>query len=435
MNKNENNEINLTIIFWNYFKISDFQQIEKYLSSNIQIRTSFHENPIRIGILLSLDYLKELSSKLRQPTLKLDLNNLQHLILMKNEKQTRFIISNKNYSNSNLNYGFALNWSYGIIIEIVIIKNVTASLFFIENTSSNYSTSLNTNNSLSSSPLSSILISTPPSSPNLHETENRLSLSNYNMILNPPYLVPRPPIVPATITITVMECRSLKSRLIRLIERSVCSYVVVEFCGIKRRTETIKYNNFPSYNIHTNFIFEFNEQQRNSSVYFTVMDEHFINDDVLAQTEVPIESLPNRLDTSTPLDITLPLILEGNIFEDSTERNRIDDLPPALIVRISKVDAQEWWVNEEMKARAEAEARRIERLEELEREVQLKFTAEKANPKSKRLSETSLSMVRLTEVNENPQPAITPQTNDGNNTNEISKTHWVDSSQVLMCME
>lgn len=438
MNENINNEINLTLKFWNYFIEGNFLQLNNFISNNCEIKNNFFEISLIKNKENSLNYLKEFHSKLLQPTLKYNYQTLNNLILIKKQKQTRFLILNKNIL-SNLNYGIALNWLFGVIIEIVIIKNTNSELFFNENYYLNSSLSSeeqqnsnnnnNYNNNNDNDNENNFTTST-----SLTTTSKLSSSSQQNYILNPPYLVPRPPIVPATLTVTIMECCNLKSRLVRVIERSVCSYVVVEFCDVKRRTETVKYNNFPSFNIHTNFIFEFNELQRNSSIYFTIMDEHFINDDILAQAEIPIESLPNRLDSSTPIDITLPLLLEGNIFEDSnSRRNRLEDFPPSLKVRVSKVDAQEWWTNEEIKARAEAEARRLERLEELEREVQLKFTAEKANVKSKRLSETSLSMIRLTEVQDNPQPSVTPITTE----NDIgeSKAHWVDSSQVTMCME
>jgi hypothetical protein len=341
---------------------------------------------------------------LRQPSLKLDLEHLQHLRLMENRKQTRFMIFGRSgYANSN--YGISLDWTSGLVIEIVIIRNTSASVFLADHSS-----------------LSSVSEREPSS-------DFKPALET-GMMLIPPYLVPRPPIVPATLTITVMECRNLKSRLIRLIERSVCSYVIVELCGVRRRTETVKYSNFPGYDVHNSFVFEFNDQQRKASLFFSVMDEHFITDDLLATAEIPLEALPNRLDSSAPMDITLPLLLQGNLLDNSAEsRNKLDDLPPALVVRVSKVDAQEWWFGEEIRARAEAEARRAQRLEELEREVHSKYGTDK---KTKRGSDNTTSHFPFSP----PDPAQM----DGANGREseviaTSKEHWVDSDLVLMCME
>jgi hypothetical protein len=390
-----------TTAFWRDFIAGDFHKVQDSMSSNCQIRHQFHEDPVVIGILLASDHLKELSSKLRQPSLKLDLERLNHLRLMACGKQTRFMIFGKSgYANSN--YGISLDWSCGLVIEIVIVRNTSASVFLV----SHASVPETEHFSDSKSP---------------HET---------GLILIPPYLVPRPPVVPATLTITIMECRTLKSRLIRLIERSVCSYVIIECCGVRRRTETVKYNNFPCYDVHNSFVFEFNDQQRKASIFFSVMDEHLITDDLLATAEIPIEALPNRLDCSAPVDITLPLLLQGNFLDDSLDsRNKLDDLPPALVVRISKVDAQEWWFGEEVRARADAEIRRVKRLEELEREVYSKYSLDK---KAKRASETLSSHFSFS-------PPDTGQS-DGAQGREpevtgASKEHWVDSDLVLMCME
>lgn len=391
-----------TSMFWNDFTLGNFPSLETYLSPNCQIRHSFHESPVVLGILLCLDHLKELYSKLRQPSSKLDLERLQHLRLMKNKKQVRFMIFGRTgYTNSN--YGFSFDWSCHLVIEIVIIRNSSASIFFIDNTSITHLRSDNEDT-----------IVQP-----FHET---------GIMLIPPYLVPRPPVVPATLTITVMECRNLKSRLIRVIERYVCAYVIVEFDNIRRRTETVKYNNFPCYNIHNSFIFEYSDQQRKSSVRFTVMDEHFLRDDILATTEIPLEALPNRLDNSNPIDITLPLILQGNILGDSIDSwNRVEEFPPALVVRVSKVDAQEWWFGEEIKARVDAEAKRIERLEELEKEALSRYSLDR-RPSIKRESGTSMSR-----ASDNPHPEFV----QGREPEVIgsSREHWVDSSHVLMCME
>jgi hypothetical protein len=387
---------------WSDFISGDFARVEKNLSPNCQIRHHFHEEPIVSGILLCLDHMKELHSKLKQPSSKLDIDHLQHLRLMKSGKQTRFMIFGKSgYANSN--YGLSFDWSCGLVIEIVIVRNTSASVFFADQTQI-------------------------PSRSADSETNFDLKPQESGVMLIPPYLVPRPPVVPATLTVTVMECRNLRSRLIRLIERSVCSYVIVEFCGVRRRTETVKHNNSPGFDVHNSFVFEFNEQQRKASILFTVMDEHFINDDLLSTTEIPLEALPNRLDSSTPADITLPLILQGNFLDDSiNSRNRLDECPPALIVRVSKVDAQEWWFAEEIKARAAAEARRMERLEELEREVHSKYSLD-MKAKIKRGSDVILSAFSADTPVDSAQ-GREPEVNGS------SKEHWLDSSLVLMCME
>lgn len=390
--------------FWNDFIVGNFASLEKSLSPNCQIRHNFHESPVVSGILLCLDHLKELCSRLRQPSSKLDLEHIQHLRLMKNKKQVRFMIFGKSgYANSN--YGFSFDWSCSFIVEMVIIRNTSASVFFIDKTSS------------------------PPVSTEKSTKSSEAIVKPYldtGVMLIPPYLVPRPPIVPATLTITVMECRNLKSRLIRVIERSVCSYVIVEFCGLRRRTETIKYNNFPCYDVHNSFVFEFNDQQRKSLIHFTIMDEHLINDDVLASTEIPLEALPNRLDSSNPVDITLPLILQGNLLDDTVDsRNRVDEFPPALVVRISKVDAQEWWFGEEIKARADAEAKRIERLEELEKEAISRYSLDRRSRTKRSEASSYVSEHLHADSAQGREPEVAGS----------SREHWVDSSHVLMCME
>ena len=168
-------------------------------------------------------------------------------------------------------------------------------------------------------------------------------------------------------------------------------------------------------------------------VSFIVMDEHLISDDLLATTEIPLEALPNRLDSSTPVDITLPLLLQGNILDASIDSwNRVNDLPPALIVRISKVDAQEWWFAEEIKARAEAEARRVQRLEELEREAISRFSLDH-RAKGKRASDLTQGASLSYYPPEGDSAGA--QGRQHEMMNGFSKEHWMDSSHVLMCME
>ena len=63
-----------------------------------------------------------------------------------------------------------------------------------------------------------------------------------------------------------------------------------------------------------------------------------------------------QVNNDNPSDITLPLILHNKVgllgFEYS--QNAVDDEVPLLKVRVSKVDVQEWWQREECRLREEA---------------------------------------------------------------------------------
>lgn len=298
------------------------------------------------------------------PSSRLDTTQLQHLRLMPNCKQTRFMICGRpGYISSNM--GFAIDWQCEMIIGFVIIKNTSASMFL--NASSEKGpqqdqseedswftrylrSSVDTPERSASTTVDSLTVA-------LNRRSARSSLSFLEESLHPPYLHPKPPAVPPTVTVTVLECTNLKSRLVRVISRPVSAYVTVELGGVKRRTETVKYNNYPCYDSTNSFLFEITDSDREEGVlHFTVIDEHLVNDDILAETDVPLASLRAAVDNYTPYEIKLPLVLgEIHFGLALSSNNALDDEPPMMRVRISKVDVLQWWAEKEVALRKEAD--------------------------------------------------------------------------------
>jgi hypothetical protein len=354
--------LEFTRMFWSDFCSDDFSSVEALLSPDCCIRLSFSENDLGIcGKEECLNYLKEIHMKLKMPISRLDTSQLQHLRLMPSCKQTRFMISGKpGHISSNM--GFAIDWQCEMIIDFVIMKNTSASMFLSTNSEKGPQQDQSEDDNwltrymrASSDAPERSASNTDSLTTSQRRPSVRSSTSYLVESLQPPFLHPKPPAVPPTVTVTILECTNLKSRLVRVISRPVSAFVTVELGGVKRRTETAKYNNYPCYDSTNSFLFEISDSDREEGVlHFTVMDEHLINDDILAETDVPLASLRASVDNHTPYEIKLPLVLGETHFGLAlSSNNALDDEPPMMRVRISKVDVLQWWAEKEVALRKE----------------------------------------------------------------------------------
>lgn len=192
--------------------------------------------------------------------------------------------------------------------------------------------------------------------------------------LQAPFLIPRPPAIPAALTVTVEAATHLKSRLVRLVTRPVNSYVSVSVAGRVRDTPIVSKNSSPDYgaacaNGENIFIFELPnsvEFRREGCIEFTIKDKHLRDEDVLAEVVLPIISLKCKADHTAPTRLELPVELfskhkprlgKGFIkrrSESKDSQKKGEEAISHLIVSISKVDIMLWWVLEEIRARDKA---------------------------------------------------------------------------------
>ena len=360
--------LEFTRMFWTSFCANDFTSVEALLAPDCCIHTSFAQDDVGMsGVEACAAYLHDIYTKMKLPGSRLDMTQMHHLRLMPNCKQTRFMINGKpGYISSNM--GFAVDWQLEMIICLVVVKNTSASMFLsalsgqpvLPEEDTSWGKSIFSKMSVSTDMPSGAATAGSGGSSGSGATGSGIRTVSTNSrrrledTLFPPYLHPKPPPVPPTVTVTILECTNLKSRLVRVISRPVSAFVSVSLGAITRRTETVKYNNYPCFDSTNAFLFEISDHDREDGVLrFKVIDEHVINDDILSETEVPLASLRAAVDHSSPYEIKLPLVLgETHYGLALTSNNVIDDEPPLLRVRINKVDAMQWWANKEVSLRA-----------------------------------------------------------------------------------
>lgn len=219
---------------------------------------------------------------------------------------------------------------------------------------------------------------------------------SFGRVLEPPFLVPRPPPIPPTVSVTVVGCQYLKSRLNRLIPRPINSYVRVSVNNRTQQTEIASHTANPVYNSSNGknkFIFELSnmsEQQLSMcTIDIQVMDQHLLDEDLLAEVRVPLVYIKCQTAGSQSLGnlLTLPLnILERRLGKGFRQSNHVvtDNEVPSLQLYVSKVDIMQWWVLEELRLRDEAmelqlrmqELKRIEQKEEQARRDRLQREAQ-----------------------------------------------------------
>jgi hypothetical protein len=206
--------------------------------------------------------------------------------------------------------------------------------------------------------------------------------------LDPPYHLPIPPVKLATVIITVLNCKNLKSRLKRVISRKLNPQVVIEFNGRQQKTPVIKNSSDPVYatgggagDQHQNpFVFEvpetLDERDPNACVKFLIEDIHGFGmvTDRLSAVKVPLAAIKCLASTETPIKMTIPLEIRRRHFgiretvgiktkNDNVRVSRPDDAnvqqenseseATSLTVLISKTDDLKLWLLRELQVRDE----------------------------------------------------------------------------------
>jgi len=337
--------IHLTNQFWRAIVLENFTELENMLDCECCVLNSFDDVlGTTTGIFVTLAKLKELSADVQAGRLD---TAIQTTKVMRNNSQSRIFVHSKGLMSSPV--GIAINWLEDQITGLIVVKGANENSFFVDDT---LAPSLAPSQQLCHTHSHSH--TEPTGLPSAQECEDLL----------PPFLCPKPPSIPATLSVTVLSCSNLKSRMKRVITRSVDCYVTVTVDGQERRTEVVTDAN-PWFNVDNSFLFQLPEDFKNSGpekavARFRIMDKvTFGEDQELSTAMLPLASLRGQVNNDSPSDITLPLILHNKVgvFGFEYPQNTVDDEVPLLKVRVSKVDVLEWWGREERRLRAEARER------------------------------------------------------------------------------
>jgi len=323
----EDDLLESTQMFWS--DIYSNQELSYMITPDCRIASGFEQRSFGVnGIDNCLDLLYTLQKSLS----KADVNpEMQNLMLMKTGTQTRFYITGT-YLDKPFTLCFALEWCNGIIIGIVIIKEETVAEGFLRDSldySFTASGTLGRRGSLC----------------------NDYSKHYFFMggTLDPPYHLPMPPVKLATVVVTVLNCRNLRSRLKRLVPRKLNPQVVIEFNGRQQKTEVVKNSSCPVYSLgggagdqHRNpFVFEIpetlDERDPNACVKFLIEDVHGFGmiSDRLSAVKVPLAAIKCAASTETPTKMTIPLEIRRRHFGI---RETVGILPKNDNVRVSRPD-------------------------------------------------------------------------------------------------
>lgn len=182
-------------------------------------------------------------------------------------------------------------------------------------------------------------------------SDHQIIAATHGQILSAPYLIPKPPTLPASIKINIVGCTNLKSRLVRLVPRPINCYVCVSVAGITRQTPIIRdanpiFKDLPE----ASFLFELPnsaEFREEGIIEIVIKDKHVLDEDILSEVQIPLVSLKTAANISDLTQLTIPLTLHerkprfGKGFKTS-QISKIDEKLSVIILTISKVDILQW---------------------------------------------------------------------------------------------
>lgn len=490
--------IEATKIFWESLVDGDFESINRFLSPDCRLQDSFDEHARGLaGNVKCLEKLKDVRQKIVSNRLN---STMKSTALMRNEKEVRFMISDK-IGFISVTIGFALEWVHNIVTHIVIIKNVSESVFMVDNTKEmipqpisvepdntaavvhETSGDAQDQSSVERSPIEDLSEQTPAKScdspsggkwypgkyakkvrskskeichpseqSNIGDMGMELTWESYfesvlGRTLTPPYLVPRPPPIPPTITVTVHRAVGLVSRMKRVVSRPINSYVEITVFDRVRSTPVVRMNANPVYdstNGLNKFIFEIPNlphfNATNGILHVDVKDTHMVaQEDILACVDIPFASIKTtsgqtaatelcyplhlmeknadilpRLHVSRkvrhPHTIATPVAVEGDGKAPVELRGS-----PCIFLSINKVDIMSWWVLEEQRMRDKKRK---------EAAAEEKMRAKLASPKKAALK-SHQSKKNEEEKRRRRDPSVDQL--------REQRDHWVDDDEVTHC--
>jgi hypothetical protein len=248
----------------------------------------------------------------------------------------------------------------------------------------------------------------------------------------PPYLVPQPPPIAPTLVIRVTCCTDLKSRLIRVIKRPINSYVTVQVGNQSRQTPIVSGTPNPVFP-NERWIFEISPDTE--FIHFIVKDKHLIDEDTLAEVDVPLASLRCRVSSSEPMtQLTIPLVLREKRFGKGLKRVGLMEQGALLNIEATRVDIMQWWVLEELRMRDEAREREIKQREEerLKKQAEeMKRQEEEAASNGIKKQRSSVGRKRGKSVANTATAVVMNPPTNANGNEKLNK--WMPSSEVDSC--
>lgn len=403
---NNLNLIELTSLFWwDIIKSSDNHNgFNQFLSPYCRIQDDFNDYSHAVnGKFQCEQKLIELKNRIKGSGLDPTIRKLKQML---NNKQIRFLIYGRVQINVLksviVSLGIAIEWQNGYISGIVIVKNVDKDEFFQDTENIDWRESTMS------------LFSIPLTEEYEQIKWDGLFLGNR---LNPPYLVPRPPLLPPTVSIHIISCHNLQSRLIRYISRPINCCVSIKVGNVQQSTQIIKNNPNPIFCktplTSDPFVFQIPTLSFLSGYLEIFIEDTFpLKKDTLAIVHIPYSLIPFQQDTITSNDMFVRLsLLEPYILSPPSppssssssslqsqspsstitssppiqqsrpnlaeplsrtcflgdspriQKEIFQELKPYLKIRISKVDVLQWWLMEEIHARDQVRENNISQLE------------------------------------------------------------------------
>lgn len=499
--------------FWSLVMESKFDELADLLAPDCRIQDHFSNTGRGAnGVESVIAKFKEVNEKIIGA--KID-QEMKYLQLMRNQTQVRFMIIGT-YGFMNIVLGFALEWQHGIVVAVVVMRRTSTEIFLKDETlkpipvehvspmppaqaaatcvtpekstdgsgcsgdelgsaestdgkwfpGKNIKRRLSQHSAATKPPPVPVLDSS--AAPFRNQTIPAATVGDLGGMLNhdlqPPFLIPKPPDVPATLTITLLKCTNLKSRLPRLIPRPINCYAEVNLHDVTRSTPVVSNSAnpvFDSTNGHNKFMFEIPNlpafNSRNGMIVITLKDKHaLVSEDVLAVVYIPLISLKcsdsNAYGNSTNLCIPLDLFEKqkfGKKFIHPIESSGANDLAaiarsrsrttsndknastssssnvsvtedtPCLFISVNKVDMYQWWVLAELKEREEEKVREKVRLKESRRLARL---------------EREFGGMQIPDVFRKKEPAHVPSDVKTIHPDHLcSKKDWVNDNSVDIC--
>lgn len=376
-----------TVMFWN--DIINNQELSYMITPDCRIASGFHQRAIGVnGIEKCLDLLSSLQKSLSHAQVDTE---MQNLMLMKTGTQTRFYIKDIHMERP-FTLSFALEWCNGMI-SVKFVDFTFLACFFLYHFNSGIITGI------------VILKEKSVDAGFLRDRLDYSSTANGTLgrrgslcadyskeyffmggTMDPPYHMPIPPNKLATVVVTVLNCKNLKSRLKRVVPRCVNAQVVVEFNGTQQKTTAVKNSKDPVFaqgggagDQHENpFVFEIpetlDERDPNACIKFLVDDVHGFGvvSDRLCAVKVPLAAIKCVANTNSPIKMNIPLQTRRRHFgiretvgiktkNDNVRVSRPDDAnvqvencpgeATSLTVLISKTDDLKLWLLNELRER------------------------------------------------------------------------------------
>jgi hypothetical protein len=342
--------------------------------------------------------------------------------LQPSSRQTRFLISDHLQISSQetllASIGIAIEWQHGFIIGIVISRNVLQDSFF-----QHLSPSLSTTSLLSVENKTTAT----PSSEQEDGYESMLECNGGFILghsLSPPFLVPKPPFIPPTLSLIIMSCHNLQSRLIRFFSRPIHCRITIRVGNLTQVTPVIKNSQNPIFSSSpftaVPYLFQIPPHTSVTGALEIIIEDHFpFPANILSRVHIPYSLLPLQEDTmisnemfirlslnqpyllatlpppppspssmtsslpSSPTSSTVPpqeISSQYCSIGDSPkiQKEIFTDLVPYLRIRVSKVDVYQWWIMRELQARDQV---REDQIAQLEKEADLSLGDERMSSK------------------------------------------------------